>query len=83
MSSIPAPAPRRTVIPPPAKQGPPKKGSSGEHRAVSRYRDKIESIKEGTFPEIEALNAKLSRALQDAPTAPATAVVVPIKRDER
>lgn len=43
------------------------KGKSGEHPAVMEFRRKMESIQEGTFHEIEALNARMLRKHPSSP----------------
>ncbi len=45
--SVPIPAPPRT--------------KSGQHPSIRAFRDKLDSINEGTFPLVEELNAKLNR----------------------
>lgn len=48
----------------------PIRGKSGDHPAVREYRRKMDSITEGTMPALEALNARLDRALEKASTDP-------------
>lgn len=39
----------------------PKKGSSGDHPIMQAVRKKLDSIREGTLPELEALNARIDK----------------------
>lgn len=43
------------------KSGHHHKGSSGEHPIMQAVRKKLDSIREGTLPELEALNARIDR----------------------
>lgn len=47
----------------------PKKGS-GTHPAVLAYRKKMDSVRDGTLPLVDALNARLDRALEKMRTLP-------------
>ena len=42
------------------------KGGSGTHPAVIAHRRKMDSINETTMPALEALNARLDRAIEKA-----------------
>lgn len=55
-ASIPASSseamPKRRII---------RKGSSGEHPVMQAVRKKLDSIREGTLPELEALNRRIDK----------------------
>ena len=55
--------PRRTIPPSPRSQ-------SGEHPAVTHYRDKLESIVEGTEKQGASLDKKLQEYLEEIRTPP-------------
>jgi hypothetical protein len=48
-----------------------RKGSSGEHPIMQDVRKKLDSIREGTLSELEALNARIDKikAKSDPPSA--------------
>jgi len=53
------------------KQKPPlKKRASGDHPVVQMYRKKLQSISEGTMPQLEALNRRLDRLKGSSERAP-------------
>ena len=43
------------------KGGHARKGTSGEHPIMQAVRKKLDSIREGTLPELEALNARIDK----------------------
>lgn len=52
------------ITPPPGPpRAPTRRGGSGEHKAVQGYRQKLESIREGTYTELESFNTLLERKL--------------------
>lgn len=46
---------------------PPKPTASGEHAAVKAFREKLESIQEGTLEKIRDLNRKLDEEIESRP----------------
>lgn len=46
---------------------PPKRTTSGEHAAVKAFREKLESIQEGTLEHLRDLNRKLEEELEGRP----------------
>lgn len=46
---------------------PPKRTVSGEHAAVQAYREKLESIQDGTLEQLRDLNRKLEEELEGRP----------------
>lgn len=42
------------------------KGSSGEHPIMQAVRKKLDSIREGTLPELEALNARIDKLKRES-----------------
>jgi hypothetical protein len=53
-----------------SKKPPPRRTSSGENPAVRAFRDKLESIQEGTFAPLEDLNARLEKLQAKTPVPP-------------
>lgn len=49
---------------------PPPHTKSGEHSAVSTYRDKLESIVDGEAEDLDALNRRLSQFLKESTMPP-------------
>lgn len=60
MSTAPKPPPSKVEI----KSAPPPKTKSGEMAAVKTFRAKLDSIREGTLPALEAANARAARAVE-------------------
>jgi len=42
------------------------RGSSGEHPILQAVRKKLDSIREGTLPELEALNARIDKLKRES-----------------
>ena len=49
----------RTIAPPKLPTLPTRRGSSGEHHIVVRYREKIKSITDGVMAELEEISSTL------------------------